>query len=133
MKSLHKWGVCEESYMPSDIDFKIPPSEEALENAKKYKIKDYLRINSLYGIKEWLLGQKTPVVFGLQVTKDLQSDKVARTGILPRQKENAEVISSHGALIIGWKDSTPTERFLSHFSRKYSSTGRLLVHNTWVS
>lgn len=133
MKSLRKWGVCEEKYMGNEEDFKQVPSKDAFENAKKYKIKDYLRINSLYGIKNWLIGAKQPVLFGLQVTEDLKSDKVAQTGILPRPSKNPKIISSHGAMIIGWKDSTPLEQFLSKFSRKYSSTGSLLIHNSWGS
>jgi C1A family cysteine protease len=133
MKALKKYGVCENTYMPNEKDYKTPPSIDALDNAKKYRVQTYLRINSLLGIKNWLIGKKQPVVFGLEANSDLRSIKVAKTGRLKVPKNNETSSMAHAGLIIGWHDSTPFEKFLSHFNKRYSPTGSLLIRNSWGS
>ncbi len=130
-KAIHKRGVCEEKYMPYNIDkFAKKPSQEAYHNANKYKITAYKTLGSLDEIKQSLALRMQPVLIGMDVYKSFKSEEVAKTGIMTMPKEGDEKLGGHAVLVVGYKDTVKKcGRVIKHKVK----SGYLIVRNSWGS
>lgn len=130
-KSIYKIGVCEEKYMPYDVDkFARRPSSRALLNAGKYKISAYKSLGSLDEIKQNLALRQQPVLLGMDVYESFESEKVAKTGVMTLPGKDEKKIGGHAVLVVGYKDSVRTYGFAY---RKQTNNGYLIVRNSWGS
>ncbi len=134
--ALHKWGVCKDADMVyDDTDYTTSPNAEQMQKASFYKIKEYLRITTgVLGIKQWLYLKKQPVCMGMDVYESMESEKVAKTGILPIPKKNEKYLGGHAVLIVGYKDNTEKKCFLKKVFNKVTNNileGYFLVRNSW--
>lgn len=115
MKSLSKYGVCNESRWPYVIKkYKTKPSATSYKEAIKKTIKNYYSLKTLGEIKASLAEGK-PVVFGFTVYEEFESDEVARTGIAQMPGENEEALGGHCVLAVGYSDLTQ----------------KLIIRNSW--
>lgn len=134
-KSVNKYGVCEEKYMPYDVkNFAQPPSYEAMENAQKYKIYAYKKLNSLNEIKQSLSFRQQPVLAGMDIYESFEGEEIARTGIMPMPRSTEQNLGGHAVLIVGYIDHSDVISSLkSIFSGKQGPQGYLIVRNSWGS
>jgi C1A family cysteine protease len=118
MKVLAQIGVCpEEDYAYDVTKFTTAPSVKAYTDAVLYKISEYHRVVNLNSLKI-ALSEGQPVVFGFEVYQSFESEKVAKTGIVPKPKKNETILGGHAVLAVGYVD-------------KGKSSGRLIVRNSW--
>lgn len=99
-------GVCDESVWPYDINtFTTKPSDAAYKEALNNKVIGYYGLDvSAYESKQ-ALAQGYPIVVGIQVFEDLESEAVARSGNVPMPTENSKSVGGHAVMIVGYDDS----------------------------
>lgn len=103
-RTLGKYGVCEEQYMPyTDKGLLESPSKEAFGNALQHRITQYHSVRGLSGIKQ-ALAQSKPVLIGMVVFESFETQEVAATGLLPMPKSNEENLGGHAVLVVGYDD-----------------------------
>lgn len=144
-KALNKYGVCEENFMPYNIDkFTDTPSEQALSNAVNYKIAAYKRLVSLNEIKRYIASNEQGVLMGISVYESFESDDVAATGKVPVPDIISEqYLGGHAIYVVGYKDETNNSmdkclfrKWIMRFSKKANtakSKGYLICRNSWGS
>lgn len=108
MKALKKYGVVPEIVMPF---YKFTPDSnppEAIDPAKNFKIKEYLRISMEADpeeiCKNVLVAEHLPIIAGLYLYKE-QMDNLDYYGYLEPCKDikDAELIGGHAVCITGFK------------------------------
>ena len=137
MDATKKYGICLNSEMPYKVgDYKTSPTEQNYKNALQYKIKSYLRITTgIQGIKQWLYTKKQGVCFGMAVYDSMQSEEVAKTGILPMIKNGEKLNGYHAVYIVGWIDSKINlgAKILNKFTGNKTPSGYFVCRNSWGS
>jgi len=107
-KALEKWGVClEETYPYKKFndwkDYAKPePPQEAYKEAKKYKIKNYYRVEpNLDDIRSAIYKNKAPIGVSMAWYKSYYSEK--DDGYLPTPGDNK--YGGHALIIVGWENN----------------------------
>ena len=106
IKSLIRWGYCEEVLWPYVIArFKKKPPRPAYGDAFKSRISQYARINnhSLNDMKV-ALASGNPFVFGFSVYESFESEAVAKTGVMLMPQPNEQMLGGHAVLAVGYDD-----------------------------
>lgn len=115
IKACAKIGVPVETLWPYSVTrFTERPSVNAYKNAATRKILKYKRVTDLESMLHCLT-EGNPVVFGFSVYESFESDKVAKTGIMPYPKKSEKLIGGHAVLAVGYD---------------YKKE-RILVRNSW--
>jgi C1A family cysteine protease len=130
-------GVCTELLSPYDIaEFTNVPTEVMDTDAQTYKITSSHRIESLTEVKQSLtLGM--PISIGMTVFEELESDEVAKSGILPMPTKNSQNLGGHAVMIVGYRDNVAInkikriEEFIDVVFKKPVTAGYFLVRNSW--
>jgi C1A family cysteine protease len=110
LKSLAKFGVCDESLWPYDITkFDDRPTEECYEDAKKRKILNYQKLISTYYITE-VLNNNNPVVFAMEIYDSFMDlNERISTVNFPGRKEKS--LGGHAMCMVGY--DLPNRLFLA--------------------
>jgi len=120
-------GVCREDLDPYDIStFENPPSPVAVTEAVDFKISKYMSVVSLNAAKA-CLAQGYPVVIGMQVFDQMESDQAAQTGIVSVPPLGAESLGGHAVTLVGYTD---TPKFQPGY---WKGGGWLWLKNSWGS
>jgi len=128
-KSIYKVGVCEEKYMPYNIEkFAHPPSKEAISNSRKYKVTAYKSLSTLDEIKQNLAFRQQPVLIGMDVYESFKSEAVAKTGVMVLPGKDEKRLGGHAVLVVGYKDVIKQHGLLNRYQTK---SGHLIVRNSW--
>lgn len=110
IKSLKRWGVCEEKLLPYDISlFKQEPSPECYKQALNRRISVYQRIRDVSGMIA-CLAEGYPIVFGIAIYESFESDEVEKTGIVPMPGRYETMIGGHAVMAVG--HDTKERRFI---------------------
>ena len=106
VKALSKYGVCPEQLWPYTKDTLFtPPPKNCYDEALKYKVTQYLRINSLDDMRH-SIATGYPVVIGIAIYESFESDYVAHTGIVPMPDATKENLNGyHATIISGYNDT----------------------------
>jgi C1A family cysteine protease len=112
---LGKIGVCEESKFPyTTRNLYKKPGTAALTAAKKHLAITRWRINNLNEMLQ-CLADGFPCVFGFTVYSSFESDKVARTGVMPMPQKGDSNVGGHAIEVEGYNKNVK----------------RLLIANSW--
>jgi C1A family cysteine protease len=104
------FGVPAEVIWPYDISkFAQQPSPALYDQAAKWKIRVYTRLNSLEDMLV-CLASRHPFVFGFTVYDSFESDQVASTGIVNLPGPNESVLGGHAVCAVGY--DMEAKRFL---------------------
>jgi C1A family cysteine protease len=101
-------GVCPESSWPYNPDkFSQIPPPECWSEAAHHKLTDPITIdNTVINEIKSCLASGFPIAFGFFVFEELESDSVAKNGILPMPALGEQSIGGHAVLIVGYNDAT---------------------------
>lgn len=120
-------GDCREDLDPYDINmFTNPPSDAAMQEAPDFKIVKYMSVTDLLAAKA-CLAQGFPVVIGMQVFDQMESDAAAQTGIVSVPPAGAQSLGGHAVTLVGYHD---TPKYKPGF---WKGGGWLWVRNSWGS
>jgi C1A family cysteine protease len=118
IKTLVKQGVCAEEKWPYVVSkFAAKPSPACYKEALAHQVTAYARLQTLNEMRA-CVAEGYPFVFGFTVYESFESDKVARTGVVPMPNKSREkMIGGHAVLAVGYDDATK----------------RFLIRNSWGS
>jgi len=115
IKTLVKQGVCSEKKWPYVVSkFTQKPSATCYKEASDHQVTAYARLQALDEMRA-CLASGYPFVFGFTVYESFESDKVAKSGVVPLPKHNEKMLGGHAVLAVGYDDATQ----------------RVLVRNSW--
>jgi len=105
-KAMGKVGMASESLWPYDVTkfAKAPPASFNKEALKHVAVKYLAVAQTLQDLKAAVVAGY-PVAFGFTAYASLESDEVAKTGLLPMPKPHEQVIGGHAVAIVGYDDS----------------------------
>ena len=135
LKTLQVTGAAPESAWPFDTRkmFTSPP-EVVYGQAEEYTIADYLR---LLTADDYLtcLADGFPFILGFTVFESLDSDEVAKSGVMPLPAPNEKQLGGHDVLVVGYDtDFLNNPDFKkSGLSASQVSKNALLIRNSWGS
>lgn len=127
IKTLRKTGVCREKIWPYEIErFDRKPSLRCYQEAKKYRIKSYYRINTL---SEMLicLAEGYPFTFGFTVYESFESVKVAQTGVVSMPKKRERVIGGHAVMAVGYNQKERLFLVRNSWGNKWGQGGYFTI------
>ena len=115
IKTLVKQGVCFEKCWPYVITkFATRPGAACFKEASRHQITAYARIGTLDEMRA-CLADGYPFVFGFTVYESFESQRVAKTGVMPMPKPKEKVLGGHAVLGVGYNDKQK----------------RFIVRNSW--
>jgi C1A family cysteine protease len=124
IKSVNKLGVCPESMWPYDGGeyppnprLTVKPSAACYKEAKKHTADQYARVPRTLNQMKGCLASGFPFVFGFTVYASFESDRVAKTGVMPMPKSGEEVIGGHAVMAVGYDESSQ----------------RFIIRNSWAT
>jgi C1A family cysteine protease len=102
-KVLAQCGVAPAQLWPYvESKFAQKPPKRALLAALDNRVTSYMRVQrNITGIRRVLLGGNA-IVFGISVYSSFESDKVARTGMVPMPSDDEELLGGHAVLMVGY-------------------------------
>lgn len=130
-KSIYKFGVCEETYMPyNEEKFSYHPTKRAFVNADNYKITAYKSLNALDEIKQNLALRQQPVLMGMNIYESFENKKLKETGLMSMPKKDEKILGGHAVLVVGYKDIKSSN---FHKAKSNVNLGHLIIRNSWGS
>ncbi len=101
VKAMQKWGTCTEKTWPYLIrKFRVDPPKVADQEALKYRITSYLRVNSLQDCMN-CLARGYPFIVGFSVYGSFLSERTEKTGIALMPSDNDPMLGGHCVLGVG--------------------------------
>jgi C1A family cysteine protease len=122
IKSIKKFGVCDETVWPYDISkFTQRPSDQAYGSAKKQVIKSYLKVYQNLTYLMATLAKGYPIVFGITVYDSI--DTAEKTGVVPMPKTNEATLGGHAILMVGYDKGASTFTFRNSWGTGWGNKG----------
>jgi C1A family cysteine protease len=107
IKSIIKYGVCEESYYPYSVEnFKNRPSDEAYKNALLYRALNIKKLHNDINIYKNCLASGFPIITSIYVYKSFEGVTAAATGVIKMPLVGEKNMGGHAILICGYDDDT---------------------------
>lgn len=106
IKSVATDGACTEITWPYDVrKFTHRPSQEAYDEAKTDVVTAYMRVEQSAQDIRSALAEGHPVVFGMMIYTNFESDSVAKTGRVEMPNSTEKALGGHAILIVGYDDA----------------------------
>lgn len=107
---LANQGICPETEWPYDLSqLTVQPPQQCYTDALQDEISVYAKLETLDDMLQCLAGGK-PFVFGFTAFDSLESDEVARTGVLNLPTSDEQIIGGHAVVAVGYTQAD--KRFL---------------------
>jgi len=107
--AIKKYGVCQETAWPYiESTFSILPSLSAMKSCNTFNSFAYYFVNQdLQSIKQALVTNASPIIFGICVYDSFMTSQVTSTGMIPMPNTKTESLQGgHCLLLVGYNDST---------------------------
>ncbi|WP_170956969.1 C1 family peptidase [Bacillus thuringiensis] len=132
MQVMFDKGVCEETFWPyvgcnpcegNNCDIGTP-KEGAEQNAQKYKIKAYARLDNIFTMKRSLV-VNGPCIIGLRVYGNWHTQEVESTGKIPMPPDGADPlgIGGHALCVVGYDDDTQLFKVKNSWGKEWGEEG----------
>jgi len=126
-------GCCDEAIWPySQDNWETKPSTEAYEEAANHKILNSFALNDFLDIKH-CLADGYPVICGIEVFDNIESDEVAQTGILNMPTAEDKLQGGHCVVIVGYDDSTSRFKIRNSWGTTWGMNGYFTVEYCYIS
>ncbi len=133
IKSLVRYGVCPEQYWPYVISkFKTKPTKFAYKSAMPHRIDKYMRINQTVNDLKSCLADGFPFVFGIMVYESLESDDVAKSGMVPTPGKHEKALGGHAILGVGYDDADRTFIIRNSWGSEWGMNGYFTLPYDYV-
>jgi C1A family cysteine protease len=105
IKSLAKYGVCEEKYWPYDASkVLVCPKTKCYKQAKECKVIAYARVDQALKQLKITLNKGNPIGFGFQIYKSFETNKVKHSGVYDYKENDEKSIGGHAVILVGYDD-----------------------------
>ena len=133
VKSAAKLGACSESIWPYMIGkYTRVPTSAAYADAAKNKVTEYMRIETLDGVRQ-CLSEGFPVVFGFTAYSAFMSPAVTASGVLDMPGRLEKAIGGHAAVIVGYSDASKRVLVRNSWGPKWGDNGYFTMPYDYVS
>lgn len=106
IKSLVRWGYCEEEYWKYDpARYRKRPPKEAYKDAVKSRIKQYERISHSVTDMKHCLAAGNPFVFGFAVFESFDDEETVKTGKMKMPLKNERMCGAHAVTAVGFNNT----------------------------
>jgi|SRR5579859_4338964 len=106
IKCIATYGVCAEALWPyNPAAFTVKPSAEAYAAAAAEKALSYYALDITVDAMKQALAQGYPIVIGMQVFGEMESEYVAKTGHVSMPSNPSDSLGGHCVLVVGYDDS----------------------------
>jgi C1A family cysteine protease len=130
IKSVAKQGVCPEKMWPYDSTafppnprLAVKPSAGCYKEALKHKAVQYERVPRNLSQMKGCLASGFPFVIGFTVYESFESDKVARTGVMPMPGGREHVLGGHAVMAVGYDDKLDRFRMRNSWGKDWGAKG----------
>jgi C1A family cysteine protease len=133
LKTLNDSGAAPEREWPYDVSrFTIAPSAAAELDAGKCRLTSYSR---LIAEADYLncLAQGFPFLLGIECYASIDSNDLARTGVMPMPKASEQLVGGHDVLVVGYDTAFKSNPDFLKSGVDPSLVGdeALLIRNSW--
>jgi len=107
--AIKKYGVCQETAWPYvESNYSVMPSLSALKGCNTLNSFAYYFVNQdLQSIKQALVTNYSPIIFGICVYDSFMTTQVASTGMIPMPNTTTEtLLGGHCLVLVGYNDTT---------------------------
>jgi C1A family cysteine protease len=116
MKSISVRGVCPETMWPYAVSkFSTKPPKKCFTEALRHQAIQYMRVGQTLDQLKGCLADGFPFVFGFTVFDSFESDRMAKTGMMPMPKKTEQNLGGHAVMAVGYSEAKK----------------RFLVRNSW--
>lgn len=125
VKSLVKYGVCEEKFYPYIVSkFAQKPSKQAFTSGELNQVLSYGIVQQNLNSMKKCLADGNPFVFGIYVYESYETNTVENTGIIPDPDLFREAnLGGHALICIGYDDTTQRFKFANSYGRMWGDRG----------
>ncbi len=107
IKVIASAGVVPESEWPYDISrFADRPPQPLYDEAKRDRVSSYLRIPQMLVQLKTCIAEGFPFVFGFTVFASMETQEVARTGVIPLPQPGDSMVGGHAVGCVGYDDAS---------------------------
>jgi C1A family cysteine protease len=105
VKTLQKYGVCQETEWPYDITkFATAPPQQCYTDALQHKALRVKNIHNDVTSMKTALAQGYPFVVGIVVYQSFESNTVVQTGMVPMPSSHDQELGGHAVVCVGYDD-----------------------------
>jgi len=105
IKAIASYGVCPEALWPyNPAQFTVKPSDAAYVEAAKERALSYYTLAIVDSELKQALAQGYPVVIGMQVFPQMESQQAAETGTVTMPSPGEQSLGGHCVLVVGYSD-----------------------------
>lgn len=124
LKALNKYGWCDESLCPYDINrFTEQPSQAAFEQAAKRKISQYVAVEQSLDVMRAALAAGDTFIFGFSVYQSFEDSQTERTGDIPMPSRSENQLGGHDVLIVGYDDDAGMFDIRNSYGMEWGNSG----------
>lgn len=106
VKSITEYGVSPESNWPYVIkNFRVKPSDLSYKIALTHRAVSCYNVPSDLNSMKSYLSSGFPLVIGIAVYSDFESNAVAKTGLVPLPSKQSTFLGGHAVVVCGYDDS----------------------------
>jgi C1A family cysteine protease len=106
IKTLQNYGICQESSWPYVISqFAVKPPDSCYTEALNNIAVSVQNISNTQNAMQTSLALNEPFVVGIAVYSSFESQKVARTGIVPLPTKKDTLLGGHAIVCVGYDNS----------------------------
>ena len=131
---LHDIGAAPELLWPyTPADFTAQPPQGVLDSAAQYKLSSYSQLVSEEDFLD-CLAEGFPFIIGIECFESIDSDRLAKTGVMPRPDPRKEkMVGGHDILAVGYDTNfLQNPDFLkSGVDPSLVNNTALLIRNSW--
>ncbi len=118
LKALNKFGFCDETLWPYDINkFKQKPPQAAFDAAASNKITSYAAVATDLQQMKACLASGHPFIFGFDCFEAIESFEVGSSGLLPDPRPGETPIGGHDVLCFGYDDAKGMFKMTNHWDQ----------------
>jgi len=132
-KTLAKDGACDETEWEYNIrKFAIKPDDNCYEHALTHQALSYWSVQQDLKSLQACLAGGFPIVLGITVFESLESEEVAKSGILNMPKRGEKRLGGHAILMVGYDNDTKRFIMRNSWGEKWGDKGYFTIPFDYV-
>lgn len=117
-------GVCPESEWPFSVkNVNVRPGRDCYRAAGKEQVIAYYRLGNDVQAMRQCLADGFPFVVGMSVYDSMETDAVARSGVVPLPTSEDSLVGGHAVLVVGYNDNMKRFIVRNSWSNRWGQAG----------